>query len=158
MPDNFRYRYGDMRPVRVAVASATVIEIGDLVYLASGAALPASAQADLGTKAQNQEGFHDAFLGVAMSRSRNGDTDPITIATAGVFEFDLASATLAIGQLVGAAGTGEAGAVGVANQSIESVATANLAIGRTVEAIASRTKVKVDIVSTVLYGGPQAIL
>jgi hypothetical protein len=157
MPDNFRYRYGDVRPVRVAVASATVIEIGDLVYLASGAALPFSAQADLGTKAQNQEGAHDAFIGVSLSRSRNGDADPITIATAGVFEFDLASATLAIGSLVGPAGTGEAGAVGVANQSIESVATANLAIGRTVEAITSATKVKVDIVSTVIYGGPQAM-
>jgi len=157
MADTFRYRYGDMKPVRVAVASATVIEIGDLVYLSSGAALPAASQADLGTKAENQEGFHDSFLGVAVSRSRNGDADPITIATAGVFEFDLASATLAIGSLVGAAGTGSAGAVGVANQTIESVATANLAIGRTQEAIASATKVKVEIVSTVLRGGPQAM-
>jgi hypothetical protein len=157
MADTFRYRYGDMKPVRVAVASATVIEIGDLVYLSSGAALPATSQADAGTKAQNQEAFHDAFLGVAMSRSRNGDASPITIATSGVFEFDLASATLAIGSLVGAAGTGEAGAVGVANQTVESVATANLAIGRTQEAIASKTKVKLEIVSTVLYGGPVAM-
>lgn len=156
MSDNFRYRYGTVNPVKVAVDSDTVIEIGDLVYLASGKALPASELADAGTKAQNQEAFHDAFLGVATSRSRAGDTDPIIVATTGVFEFPIASATLVIGSLVGSAGTGEAGAVGVANQLIESVATANLAIGRTVEAIASGTKVKVDIVSTVVYGGPQA--
>jgi hypothetical protein len=158
MADVFRYRYGDMKPVRCAVASATVIEIGDLVYLSSGAALPASSLADAGTKAQNQEAFHDAFLGVAMSRSRDGDADPITVATAGVFEFPMASASLALGQLVGAAGTGAGGADGVASQTVETVATANLAIGRTVEATTSATKTKLEIVSTVLYGGPQAIL
>lgn len=157
MSDVFRYRYGDMKPVKVAVASATVIEIGDLVYLSSGAALPATSLADAGTKAQNQEAFHDAFIGVAMSRSRNGDDDPIIVATAGVFEFASASASYALGNLVGPIGTGAGDAVGLANQSVESVATANLAIGRSVEVTASQTKVKVEIVSTVLYGGPMTM-
>lgn len=156
MADNFRYRHGDIKSVSVPVDSATVIEVGDLVYLASGKALPASSLADAGTKAQNQEAFHDAFIGVSMSRSRNGDTEPVTVATAGVFEFDMGSASLALGQLVGAAGTGVDGAVGVANQSIESVATANLAVGRTTEITTSATKTKVRIVSTVIHGGPQA--
>ena len=157
MADVFRYRYGDANPVQVPVASATVIEIGDLVYLSSGNALPASSQADLGTKAQNQEGFHDAFIGVSMSRSRNGDTAPIDVATSGVFEFDSASASYALGALVGPAGTGAGDAVGVANQTVESVATANLAIGRVAAATTSQTKVKVDIVSTVLRGGPMTM-
>jgi hypothetical protein len=156
MADNFRYRFGDTKPVTVAVDSATVIEIGDLVYIASGKALPASALADAGTKAENQEAFHDAFLGVAEQRSRAGDADKIRVATAGTFEFAIASATLGLGALVGAAGTGAGGAVGVANQTVESVATPNLAIGRVQDAIASQTKVLVNIMSVIMTGGAQA--
>ena len=157
MADNFRYRYGETNPVTVPVASATVINIGDLVYVSSGNALPASALADAGTKAQNQEAFHDAFLGVAEQRSLAGETDPIRVATSGTFEFDIASATLALGALVGAAGTGVDGAVGVADQTVESVATPNLAIGRVQEAITSRTKVKVNIDSVIMTGGARAM-
>lgn len=157
MADTFRYVFGDTNPVQAAVDSAVVIEIGDLVALVTGKAVPADDFADAGTKAQNQEAFHDLFLGVAEQRSRNGDTDPIRVATTGTFEFDIASATLGLGALVGAAGTGEAGAVGVANQSVESVATPNLAIGRVREAIASNTKVKINIESVIMTGGPQAM-
>jgi len=152
-----RYRHGDTNPVTVPVASATVIEIGDLVYLASGAALPATSLADAGTKAQNQEAFHDAFIGVSMTRSRNGDTTPITVATSGVFEFDCVSSSLALGALVGPIGTGASDAVGVANQSVESVATANLAVGRVNKATTSATKVLVGIVGTVNFGGPMTM-
>ncbi len=157
MPDTFRFRNGETNPVQAAVDSATVIEIGDLVYQASGKALPASAQADLGTEAQNQEGFHDAFLGVAEQRSRAGDTADIRVATAGVFEFDCASANFALGDLVGPAGTGAGSAVGVANQTVKAVATPNLAIGRVVRAGTSLTKVLVAIDATLITGGPRAM-
>lgn len=157
MPNNFRYRHGETNPVEIPVASATVIEIGDLVYQASGAALPASALADAGTLAQNQEAFHDLFLGVAEAQSRAGDTAPIRVATSGVFEFDIVSASLALGALVGPDGTGTDGLVGVANQTVESVATPNLAIGRVVQATTSATKVKVAIDSVVVTGGPRAM-
>jgi hypothetical protein len=157
MANVMRYRYGDTNPVSAAVDSAVVIEIGDLVALVSGKAVPADDFADAGTKAQNQEAFHDLFLGVAEQQSRAGDTDPIRVATSGTFELDIASATLGLGALVGAAGTGEAGAVGVANQIVESVATPNLAIGRVQEAIASKTKVKVNIDSVIMTGGPRAM-
>lgn len=157
MADTFRYMYGETNPITVAVDSATVIEIGDLVYLDTDDAKPAASQADLGTEAQNQEGFHDKFLGVALSRSRAGDTDPIRIATTGVFEFATASATYQPGALVGPAGTGAGDAVGVANQTVKSVATANLAVGRVSELATSATKVKVAIVSTVMYGGPMTM-
>jgi len=157
MADVQRWLYGATQPISVAVDSATVIEIGDLLYLDTDDAKPAASQADLGTKAQNQEGFHDNFLGVALTRSKSGETAPVRIATSGVFELDMASATLQPGALVGAAGTGAAGAVGVANQTIESVATANLAIGRVVELATSATKAKVSIVSTVIHGGPMTM-
>lgn len=157
MADTFRYRYGETNPVQQAIDSATVVELGDLIYVATGKALPASSQADLGTLAQNQEGFHDAFLGVSNARSRAGDTADISVATSGVFEFDCASASFAVGDLVGPAGTGSGGAVGVANQTVVAVATPNLAIGRVARAGTSVTKVLVAVDSTLMTGGPRAM-
>lgn len=159
MSNNMRWRYGETNPVQLAVLAATTIEIGDLVYWDGTSLLPATSQADAGTKAQNQEAFHDAFAGVAMQAHRGG-TDPagsIRVATTGVFAFDSASATYKVGDLVGSAGTGSAGAVGVANQTVEAVATENLAVGRVAKAGASVTTVLVDIVATLSKGGPQAM-
>ena len=45
--------------------------------------------------------FHDKFAGVAMQASRNGDTQPIRVATTGVFEFDCLRTTLEVGDLIG---------------------------------------------------------
>jgi hypothetical protein len=153
MSDVMRWRYGDTNPVTAPVDSATVIEIGDLVYLEVDDARPASSQADLGTEAQNQEGFHDKFLGVAMQASRNGDTAPIRVATSGVFEFITASATYELGNLVGLVG-----ATTLADQDVKLVATENLAVGRVAKRLnPAGTSVLVEIVSTVLRGGPQAM-
>jgi hypothetical protein len=156
MSNKMRWRHGDTEPVLVPVASATVIEIGDLVYLSGGAAVPAFDLADTGTEAGNQEAFHDLFIGVAMQQSLNGETDDIRVATAGVFEFDCLSASLALGALVGAdeEGTGTA----LENQVVASVATANLAVGRVHKATTSATTVLVSIVGTVNWGGPQALI
>jgi hypothetical protein len=158
MSDTLRWRYGDTNSIVLPVDSATVIEIGDLVWLDTDDAKPASAQADLGTEAQNQEAFHDKFAGVAMQRSRAGDTTPIRVATTGVFEFDTPNVTYEVGALLGPKGTGASEAVGLSNQTIESVATENLAVGRCAKRLnPAGTKVFVDIVSTVLRGGPQAM-
>ena len=89
------------------VDSATVIEVGDLLYLDTDDAKPASSQADGGTLAVNQETLHDNFAGIAMQASASGDTDSIRVATSGVFELDCASATFEVGALVG--GTENAG-------------------------------------------------
>src|SRR4030042_729502 len=102
MANTMRWRYGDTCPVMLPVDSATVIEIGDLVYLDTDDAKPASAQADQGSESANQELFHDKLAGVAMQASASGDTQPVRVATAGVFEFDCASATFEVGALVGA--------------------------------------------------------
>jgi hypothetical protein len=150
-----RWRYGDTNPILLPVDSATVIEIGDLVYLDTDDAKPASAAADAGSMTANQEAFHDKFAGVAMQRSRTGDTTPIRVATTGVFEFDCASATFEVGALVGADQPG--GGSSLSGQQVTAVATENLAIGRCAKRLnPAGTQVLVDVVSTVLYGGPQA--
>ena len=154
MTNTMRWRYGDTSPVMLPVDSTTVIEIGDLLYLDVDDAKPASAQADQGTKAANQELFHDKFAGVAMQASRNGDTQPIRVATAGVFEFDCVSATFEVGKLIGV-DENTAGTL-LEDQITIGVATSNLAIGRCAKRVSpAGTRVLVDIVSTMQRGGPQ---
>ena len=154
MANTMRWRYGDTSPVMLPVDATTVIEIGDLVYLDTDDAKPASAQADAGTEAANQEAFHDKFAGVAMQASRNGDTQPIRVATAGVFEFDCLSTTCEVGKLVGA--DENAGGTALEDQVSAPVATANLAIGRCAKRVnPAATRVLVDVVSTIQRGGPQ---
>ena len=153
MSNTMRYRRGDTKPVFVAPASATVIEIGDLVYLDAGTKQPkpASAQADEGNLLGNQMAFHDVFLGVAEQQSRNGDTDPIRIATAGDFEFACAAATFDLGDLIGPveASSGTA----LEDQKVGEVAGEYAAIGRCCQPVApAATAVMVRIHSTVMEG------
>jgi hypothetical protein len=152
MSDKMRWRYGDTNPVVAAVDAATVIEIGDLVFQDTDDAKPASSQVDQGTEAANQEAFAGKFLGVAMQRSRNGETAPIRVATTGVFEFDCPSGMFELGDLMGA----DENAAGDAllNQQVAKVAEAKYAIGRIAKRQASAiTSVLVDIRSTVMTGG-----
>ena len=75
MADKMRWRYSDTEPVNSPVRPETIIEIGDIMF-------------------QDDDGFANTndltFLGVAMQRSRKGDAASIRVATAGVFEFDVA--------------------------------------------------------------------
>jgi hypothetical protein len=152
-----RWRYGDTSPVQLPVDSATVIEIGDMVYLDTDDAKPASAQADQGTETGNQQLFHDLFAGVAMQASRSGDTQPIRVATTGVFEFDCLSTTLEVGDLMGS--DEHSGGTSLLNQTVVKVSTANAAIGRCAKRLnPAGTRVLVDVVSSVLKGGTQAVL
>ena len=152
MTDKMRWRYGDTNPVIAAVDAATVIEIGDLVYQETDDVRPASSQADQNTKEANQELFVTKFLGVAMQRSRAGETAPIRVATTGVFEFDCPSGTFELGKLMGvnenAAGTA------LLNQQAITVVQANRAIGRVAKREATAAiSVLVDVRSTVMTGG-----
>jgi len=151
MSDKMRWRYGDTNPVVAAVDSSTVIEIGDLVYQATDDARPASAQADQGSEQANQELFVDNFLGVAMQRSRNGDTSPIRVATTGVFEFNCPSGTFELGDL---AGPDETGGTTLMDQQVDKVANSQYGVGRVARREPSATtSVLVDIRSTVMTGG-----
>ena len=157
MSNTMRWRYGDTCPVLLPVDSATVIEIGDMVYLDVDDAKPASAQADQGTESSNQLLIHDVFAGVAMQASRAGDTQPIRVATTGVFEFDCPSGTAEVGDLF-CADENVAGNA-LLNQTVAKVATATAAVGRCAKRVnPAGTRVLVDIVSSVVKGGPQAIL
>src|SRR5687767_15692273 len=102
MSDTLRWRYGETNPVVLPVDETTVIEIGDLVYLETDDVRPASQQADQLTEEANQGLLASKFAGVAMQRSRDGDTAPIRVATSGVFEFACPSGTFEVGALVGA--------------------------------------------------------
>ena len=152
MSDRMRWRYGDTNPVVAAVDEQTVVEIGDVVWHDTDEAKPAAALEDVGTKAENQAALVAKFLGVAMQRSRAGDTAALRVATTGVFEFDCAAASFALGDLIGPAGNADA--TGLLNQQVEKVATANLAIGRVARREpANSTRVLVDVRSTVMTGG-----
>jgi len=159
MADTMRWRYGDTHPVVMAVDVATVIEIGDVVHLNTNDALPASSINDIGgagpvNLAAAQELLHDAFLGIAMQRSRVGDTTPIRIATRGVFELDAASTTFEVGDLVGT--DDDSAATALENQKVITVATENLAVGRVARSVTSAdSRVFVEIVGTITHGGPQ---
>jgi len=152
MSDKMRWRYGDTNPVVASVDAAAVIEIGDLVYQDTDDAKPASSQADQGSETANQELFADKFLGVAMQRSRSGDTLPIRVATTGVFELDCPSGTFELGDLVGADENADGDAL--VNQQVAKVAASKYAVGRVAKRVAAAaTTVLVDIRSTVMTGG-----
>jgi hypothetical protein len=139
------------------VDSSTVIEIGDLVFLDTDDAKPASSQGDQGTETANQQLFHDVFAGVAMQASPSGETQPIRVATTGVFEFDCLSAALEVGDLMSS--DEHSGGTSLLNQTVAKVTTANAAIGRCAKRVnPAGTRVLVDIVSSVLRGGPQNVL
>lgn len=127
MADAMRWRYGDTNPVVLPVDAATVIEIGDLVFLETDDARPAARHPDQGSEAANQELFHDKFAGVAMQRSPAGTSTAIRVATAGVFEFDCPSSTFEVGTYLGVSENSAGNAL--LNQQVEGVAAANLAIG-----------------------------
>lgn len=157
MADVMRWRYGETNPIMIPVDAATAIEIGDVVYLDTDDAKPAGAQADAGTEAGNQAALHNKFAGVAMQRSRVGDVEPIRVATTGVFEFVCSSTTFEVGALIGPSENGAGDKL--ESQKVKGVAGAHLAIGRCAKRVnPADVKVLVDIVSTVMYGGPQAAI
>lgn len=128
MSNVMRFRYDGPNHLIVPVDSATVIEIGDLLYLDTDDAKPASSQSDQGTETLNQQLFRRNWLGIAMQQSRNGDTDAIRVAIHGVFEMPCVSATYEIGDLlaVDEASSGTA----LEDQKVVKVTTHDVAIGR----------------------------
>lgn len=158
MANTMRWRYGETNPVVLPVASATVIEIGDLVYFDAGTVKPASALTYGGSLAATQEAFHDKFAGVAMQQSRNGDTQDIRVATTGVFELPCASATFEVGARVGI--DDNAGGTALVSQQVITVNVANpeLSVGYCAKRVnPAGTSVLVDVIGTLSQAGPQAV-
>lgn len=152
MADRMRWRYGDTNPVVAVVDAATRIEIGDLLWQDVDDAKPAAMQPDLGSQPANQEQFVARFLGVAMQRSRAGETSPVRVATTGVFEFDAPAGNHELGDLMGP--TEDAGGTALMNQQLAPAAESHLAIGRIARRETnSPTSVLVDVRSTIMTGG-----
>ncbi len=155
MANVMRWRYGDTNPVMLEVDSATTIEIGDLVYLDTDDAKPATALADQGTEALNRGAFQDTFAGVAMQCSAAGETSPLRIATTGVFEFECTTGTYEVGDLLAPAENSTAS--GLENQKVGSDASESSSIGRCAKRVnPAAGRVLIDVVSTVMKGGLQA--
>lgn len=157
MANTMRWRYGDTNPVVLPVSSPNEVEIGDLVYLDTntGAAIPAGSQPDEGSSVLNQTTFQDNFVGVAMQASPAGQEGSIRIATTGVFELTCDADTWELGDLVACAVNGPGTAL--FDQKVASAAAVAASIGRCAkQASIATTRVLVDVVSTVMRGGPQA--
>ncbi len=151
MSDKMRWRYGDTNPVLAAVDPETVIEIGDLVYQEVDDVRPACRQPDQGSKLANQQMFAGKFLGVAMQRSRSGESTPIRVATTGVFEYDCPATNFELGDFVGI--DENADGDGLLNQQVAKVAASQYAIARDAKRQTGATTVLIDIRSTVMTGG-----
>ena len=157
MANVMRWRYGDTNPVKLPVDSATVIEIGDLVFLDTDDVKPVSGVSYGADLAATQEAAHDKFLGVAMQASAAGETSEIRVATSGVFEFNQASASVEIGTRIGC-DDNVAGDELLPQQVIGvDAASPELSIGRCARRTSSATRILVSIQSTVMNDGPQAV-
>ncbi len=162
MGDTMRWRYADTNPVVAAVDRETVIETGDLLWQDISHAKPASMVDDMAYSRglgesviarpeELQQFFAKNFLGVAMQRSRSGDTEPIRVATTGVFEFDCDAGAYQLGDLFGAI---QRGSVGLLNQVLGPVASSSHAIGRVaVLSNSDRQNSYIAIRSSVMTGG-----
>ncbi len=157
MSNTFRYRRGNIEPVFKAIATAIVIEIGDLIFQhpTADAWKPASAMNDQGSLDLNQDMFADFFLGVALAASRNGDTAPIGVAPDGEFGFACDSATFSDGDLVGPVET--SGGDALEDQKVVAVTDLANSIGVVAKSYSSSTtKVLIRIRSTIMRDSVQA--
>jgi hypothetical protein len=175
MSSVLRYRRGDCKPVTVLRDTTYAIEKGDLIFLDKQAstfkARPASSMVDQGSLVKNQEAFRDFFLGVAMEKigAQTSETFPLgspvgslptatlLVATAGEFEFDCASTTWNLGDLVGPCETSAGTALEDQKVAQVAIGSEKYAIGKAVpEADAlgnAKTTVVVRIKSTIIEDG-----
>jgi predicted RecA/RadA family phage recombinase len=142
--DSLRSESGQLSPVLVPVESATIIAVGDLVSLNTGYAEPANQLTDQGTEQSNQSLFASRFAGVALEASADGETTPIRVATAGIYEFDAPTIDVEIGDLVGGVNNAEPG---LENRQMKPVRRPEVALGLATESGFGLDTVKVRIVS-----------
>ncbi len=128
--NKLRFRSGQVHLRKVRVDSATVIEAGDLVWLDTDDAKPASAFTWTTNLATTQGNFAAKFLGVAHQPSAAGETAAISVDVSpeSVYEFDVASGSYELGALLGP----DEGSSTLLNKQLES-AVATSAIARSAE-------------------------
>lgn len=155
---------GNLNPIKVLAAPSLAVMPGDMVWLSSTVAKPASSEAWTSEDA-DQVSIHTLFLGVSLDQRRSDDTSTdkyITIATTGVYEVDHLDAETSaaeIGTLYGVAKSATGNAM--ENQVVSlagttgAAGTAHHAIGRLVEAIKANYvgAVKIELQSSLASGG-----
>jgi hypothetical protein len=152
---------GETNCVVASYKAATSCAVGDILVQEAGIAVPADkcTTTDLSTLAICQEYVHDNLLGAAQEKRTAAQTAAGNgmVATTGVVKMaTAASLTAAPGIFIGLSGDVVSG-IYTPTQTVVSVATANLAIGRLVKAASSAAEVEVELVSTVALGGPQTM-
>jgi hypothetical protein len=131
MTAQLRFRQGHVELHRLKVASQTVLQAGDLVYLDQTTVKPASAFPFGTDLAATQGSFAGLFLGVAHQPSALGETDDVSIdmSPMSVYEFEVTPSTFEVGDRLAMAGTTQA----LFSQRLQKVTSAALAIGRAAE-------------------------
>lgn len=142
---NAIHRFGPVTPQKWAVASATVITRGDMLWNNSGEVKPMSDYTWNTDTATTQAGAVNLFVGVALEGSAAGSTTPITVDTnpSSVWEMDCASATFLPSAMVGPA---KASGNALENQKVASAITTS-SCGRVQTAGTSVTRVQVTFAS-----------
>lgn len=145
------YSFNATNPVVAPVATDKEIKVGDLVALSSGSAISAldfTWDTDLAT---TQENFAGAFLGVSGQLKRdtialvygNSVANQLRVDCSGIYEGTYTGSALVVGDFVGPTSVASV----LQPQSLVKVASAALAVGRVVEALAATGTVKFQLLS-----------
>ena len=131
MAGKLRFRCGQVQLQRVRVDSGTEIEAGDLVYLDTDDAKPASLFPWDTNLATTHAGFAAKFLGVAHTSSKEGETADVSVDVSpfSVYEFDVEPATFEVGAMIAPDDLSSA----LVDQQLVKVTNAAQAIGRACE-------------------------
>ncbi len=157
-----QFKYGDAFITPAAIATALPVAVGDIVGMSAGTLIVADATSLWDTNiATTQTAFSLLFLGVSNDRKDanvarawgQSNDNQVSIVTAGVVEFDCASATFEVGDWVGPA---KASGNNMEAQKVVAVASDLLSIGRVAERGTSITRVKVRIHSKLAPAARQA--
>lgn len=114
----------------VRVLSATVIRVGDMLFLDSGTAKPANSFTWTTNLATTRANFAAVFLGIAVQASANGETDDIQVDVGpqGSYICGCSLAVFEIGDMITPAQDGSNSLL--SSNVIEKTATKAAAIGR----------------------------
>ena len=145
------YSFNATNPVVAPVATNKAIQVGDLVALSSGSAISALDFTWDTNLATTQTAFASAFLGVSGQLKRadvalvygNSVANQIRVDCSGIYAGDYTGSALLVGDFVGPTSVSNV----LQPQSLVKVASAALAIGRVVEALAGTGTVKFQLLS-----------
>lgn len=131
MANHLRFRTGPVHLFKAPISPDSVIEPGDILFLDSTEARPASEFPWTTDLATTQAAFSNLFLGISHERSGVGESAPVSVdlSPQSVYEFDLDISAYGLGQLLGPDESGSQ----LMNQQLEAVGSASEAIARCLE-------------------------